>query len=167
MGSGGSGRVGAAHTTPAPTMARAEPASHPVASRAAQAGGSAAPAAATGARRQDGAALGLAPPRCSRPRSPRCRRPEGEAGTGTRSRGARGLRGATHSPRCAPPLHHSASRPRPCLGPAHGIPLGSAPKTAQPLSRPFPAQAVSPLCGIIHFCNLPDAACSCVPITHP
>lgn len=112
-GLGGSGRGGAAHTTPAPTTARVEPASHPVASRAAQAGGSAAPAAATGARRQYGAAPSLAPPRCNRPRSPRCQGAEGEAGAGTRSRGAGGLKGATHSPRRAPPLHASASRPRP------------------------------------------------------
>lgn len=34
-GLGGSGRGGGAHTTPAPTLARVEPASHPVASRAA------------------------------------------------------------------------------------------------------------------------------------
>jgi hypothetical protein len=116
---------GAAHTTPAPTTARVEPASHPVASRAAKAGGSAAPAAATGARRQDGAALGLAPPWCSRPRSLRCQGPEGEAVTGTRSRGAGGLRGATHSPRRAPPLHGSASRPRPLprLRPCHSLRL--------------------------------------------
>lgn len=154
-GFGSSGRGGASHTTPAPTTARGEPASHPVASRAAQAGGSAAPAVATGAWRQDGAALGLAPPRCSQPRSPHCQGPEGEASTGTRIRGAGGFRGATHSPRRAPPLHGSVSRSRPCLGPAHDIPLGSAPKTPSPLPDLSPSRLFAHS-GIIHFCNFPD-----------
>lgn len=147
---------GAAHTTPAPTTARVEPASHPVASRAAKAGGSAAPAAATGARRQDGAALGLAPPWCSRPRSLRCQGPEGEAVTGTRSRGAGGLRGATHSPRRAPPLHGSASRPRPLprLRPCHSLrlrPQDCPSPLPDPSPPPPPPQQGCFLTGLIHF----------------
>lgn len=138
----GSGRGGAAHTTPAPTTARVEPASHPVASRAALAGGSAAPAVATGARRQYGAAPSLAPPRCNRPRSPRCQGAEGEAGAGTRSRGAGGLRGATHSPRLAPPLHASASRPRPRLSSAHVHSLRLRPQNGSAPFRTLPPKAV-------------------------
>lgn len=172
-GFGGPGRGGAAHTTPAPTTARVEPASHPVASRAAKAGGSAAPAAATGARRQDGAALGLAPPWCSRPRSLRCQGPEGEAVTGTRSRGAGGLRGATHSPRRAPPLHGSASRPRPLprLRPCHSLRLrpqdcpSPLPDPSPPVPPPHSKAAFS--LGSSILCNLPDRAGRCVPISHP
>lgn len=138
----GVGRGGTAHTTPAPTTAPVEPASHPVASRAAQADGSAAPAVATGARRQDGAALSLAPPRCSQPRSPRCQGPEGEAGTGTRSRGAGGVRGSTHSPRRAPPLHASASRPRPLYRPRPRHFLRLRPQGRPAPFPPLPPQAV-------------------------